>query len=169
MVNVSPGKEREFRYLQGWIAASADPDRGIHAAAVTDGSSAPAKATTDNLLSRPLDRLETESYGQAGRRRVAVIPAAGQRRSIVWIHVYVAEKLRELDRDRPARTPWAEQLGKPASRKPPLSWLARAAGRSLHRIGEGLESWAAPNEHVNHEIGLTAHTSTPHDAPWRSN
>ena len=52
--------------------------------------------------------------------------------------LYVREKLRELEADRRAlpRLP-----STPAS---VLGPIARAAGRAMRRMGEGLESWASP-------------------------
>ena len=54
------------------------------------------------------------------------------------IDPYVTDKLRELEAERARRAPPRPQ---PA---PIMGPLARAAGRALCRIGEGLESWAAP-------------------------
>ena len=54
------------------------------------------------------------------------------------IDPYVTEKLRELDIDLARRAP-----PRPAP-SPVLGPLARAAGRALRRMGEGLESWANP-------------------------
>ena len=54
------------------------------------------------------------------------------------IDPYVTEKLRELDIELTRRAP-----PRPAP-SPVLGPLARAAGRVLRRMGEGLESWANP-------------------------
>jgi len=56
----------------------------------------------------------------------------------VLIDPYVTEKLRELDIELTRRAP-----PRPAP-SPVLGPLAHAAGRVLRRVGEGLESWAAP-------------------------
>ena len=54
------------------------------------------------------------------------------------MHPYVSEKLRELDAERARRAP------PPPLPTPVLGSLARAAGRALRWMGEGLESWATP-------------------------
>jgi len=54
------------------------------------------------------------------------------------IDPYVSEKLRELEAERAHRA-----SPRPAP-TPMLGPLARAAGRALRRMGEGLESWANP-------------------------
>ena len=54
------------------------------------------------------------------------------------IDPYVTDKVRELEAERARRAPPRPQ---PA---PVVGPLARVAGRALRRIGEGLESWAAP-------------------------
>ena len=56
------------------------------------------------------------------------------------IDPYVTEKLRELDAELARR---ASPLPVRAPR-PVLGRLARAAGRALRQMGEGLESWANP-------------------------
>jgi len=62
----------------------------------------------------------------------------------MWANVYVAEKLRELDRERLAHIRYAE-LQKLRSRRPRVfSGPASAVGRSLRRVGETLELWATP-------------------------
>ena len=63
------------------------------------------------------------------------------------IDPYVTEKLRELDIDLARRAP-----PRPAP-SPVLGPLARAAGRALRRMGEGLESWAAPTPTVPESDG----------------
>ena len=56
------------------------------------------------------------------------------------IDPYVTEKLRELDADLARRA-----LPRPSLTPVPMvGLLARAAGRVLRRVGEGLESWASP-------------------------
>jgi hypothetical protein len=56
----------------------------------------------------------------------------------VLIDPYVSEKLRELEAERARRASLGPQP------TPVLGPLARAAGRALRRMGEGLESWANP-------------------------
>ena len=60
----------------------------------------------------------------------------------MWQHVYVWEKLRELEGERPA--------GHQMPAKPPTARAAagvmRMTGRLLRRMGEGLETWAAPSQ-----------------------
>jgi len=58
----------------------------------------------------------------------------------VLIDPYVTEKLRELDAELARRAP--PFPGRALT--PALGPLARAAGRVLRRMGEGLESWANP-------------------------
>jgi hypothetical protein len=58
----------------------------------------------------------------------------------VLIDPYVTEKLRELDADLARRAPPFD--GKSLTFA--LSPVVRMAGRVLRRMGEGLESWAAP-------------------------
>lgn len=62
----------------------------------------------------------------------------------VLIDPYVTEKLRELDADLARRAPLSD------GRSPAfaLSPAVRMAGRLLRRMGEGLESWAAPTPTV---------------------
>jgi hypothetical protein len=57
---------------------------------------------------------------------------------MMLIDLYVVNKVRELEAERAQR---ASQRPQPA---PVVGPLARVAGRALRRIGEGLESWAAP-------------------------
>jgi len=59
----------------------------------------------------------------------------------MWRDIYVAEKLRDLAADRGERAPLHESAQPKA--KPWLTPLVRLTGRSLRRLGEGLESWAA--------------------------
>jgi len=69
----------------------------------------------------------------------------------MWMHEYVAEKLRELELER------AYLLPRLSPEKNPVFGSAfRVTGRALRRIGEGLESWATPcppNEHERHRFG----------------
>jgi hypothetical protein len=53
--------------------------------------------------------------------------------------MYVSEKLRELEEDRERRAP----VRPPPRRKPVVGPVARRAGRTLRRIGEGLEAWGS--------------------------
>ena len=66
----------------------------------------------------------------------------------MWDHIYVSEKLRELDEERARR-----KAGRPAPNKRPvlLGPAARRTGRALRRIGEGLEAWgtARPARETN--------------------
>ncbi len=57
-------------------------------------------------------------------------------------HPYVMEKLMELDAERVARV---QHYPLPARPRRDNS-LLRSAGRALRTLGEGMESWAAPNE-----------------------
>jgi hypothetical protein len=60
----------------------------------------------------------------------------------MWQHVYVWEKLRELERERPANHHMPEK----PKRTRVAAGVMRMTGRLLRRMGEGLESWAAvPN------------------------
>ncbi len=65
----------------------------------------------------------------------------------MWNHIYVSEKLRELEEER-AR----QEAGRPAAKRSPvLGPAARRTGRALRRIGEGLEAWgtARPARETN--------------------
>ncbi len=55
----------------------------------------------------------------------------------MWNHIYVSEKLRELEEERMRR-----EAGKPAPNRRPvlLGPAARRTGRALRRLGEGLEA-----------------------------
>jgi hypothetical protein len=57
----------------------------------------------------------------------------------MWGHIYVSEKLRELEDEAARRTPERPL----PNRKPVLGPVARRAGRALRRIGEGLEAWGS--------------------------
>jgi hypothetical protein len=70
------------------------------------------------------------------------------------MNLYVHEKIRELEEQR-MRALTARQLAVqpqsephpqfvPRRRRPVFGTLARQAGRTLRRWGEGLESWSAP-------------------------
>lgn len=59
----------------------------------------------------------------------------------MWMHDYVAEKLRELELERAHLLPHLQ----PPRKKPVFGSVVRSAGRSLRWIGEGLESWATPS------------------------
>jgi hypothetical protein len=63
----------------------------------------------------------------------------------MWRDVYVWEKLRELEGERPPvpRTPGQRQARL-------ASGVARMTGRLRRRMGEGLESWAAPSQPEGH-------------------
>jgi hypothetical protein len=57
----------------------------------------------------------------------------------VWNHIYVSDKLRELEEERALRA-----LQRPQPKKRPvLGPAVRRAGRTLRRIGEGLEAWGS--------------------------
>ena len=74
------------------------------------------------------------------------------------IDPYVAEKLRKLDIELTRRAP-----PRPAP-SPVLGPLARAAGRALRRMGEGLESWANPAVPESDAARLLAGRQTPGSA-----
>lgn len=65
------------------------------------------------------------------------------------IDPYVTEKLRELDADLARRAPFSTEKSPAFS----LSPAVRMAGRVLRRMGEGLESWAAPRPTVTESDG----------------
>ena len=56
----------------------------------------------------------------------------------MWDHIYVSEKLRELEEERARR-----KAGRPARNRRPvlLGPAARRTGRALRWLGEGLEAW----------------------------
>ena len=58
------------------------------------------------------------------------------------MNLYTIQKLQELERERLSKLPSAV-ADKPRS-KPIFGPLATGAGRTLRRLGEGLESWGAP-------------------------
>ncbi len=57
-------------------------------------------------------------------------------------HPYVSEKLMQLDAERLARVQYYRLPAGPRR----ANGLLRTAGRALRTVGEGMESWAAPNE-----------------------
>jgi hypothetical protein len=63
----------------------------------------------------------------------------GSRRFAMWANIYVAEKVRELDRERLAHIKHAELQKLASWRRPRVGSLAVVAGRSLRRLGEALE------------------------------
>jgi hypothetical protein len=78
----------------------------------------------------------------------------------VIMHEYVTEKLRELEAERLDRTLTAtsaerESDDHPPHTKPVIGPALRLAGRTLRRMGSGLERWAAPpapdGEHLGYE------------------
>jgi hypothetical protein len=58
----------------------------------------------------------------------------------MWQQVYVWEKLRELERERPA----GDEMPEKPKKARVAAGIMRMTGRLLCRIGEGLECWAAP-------------------------
>ena len=66
----------------------------------------------------------------------------------MWDHIYVSEKLRELEEERARRG-----AGRPAPQRRPglLGPAARRTGRALRWLGEGLEAWgtARPARETN--------------------
>jgi hypothetical protein len=77
---------------------------------------------------------------------------------------YVAQKLRELDEERLNRTLLATRL-REASRserpkaKPVIGPALRLAGRTLRRVGAGLEDWAEPQaSDAEQRLGLERRT-----------
>jgi hypothetical protein len=70
-------------------------------------------------------------------------------------HLYVAEKLRELDEERLVRIRIAELKRLPSHRRPVIGRLAIVSGRSMRRLGETLELWATPaNEREGLRVAL---------------
>lgn len=57
----------------------------------------------------------------------------------MWNHIYVSEKLRDLEEERALRA----LQRPPTNKRPVLGPAARGAGRTLRRIGEGLEAWGS--------------------------
>ena len=58
-------------------------------------------------------------------------------------YLYTIEKLRELEQARMSKLAPGQPREK-TRRKPIFGPLATGAGRTLRRLGEGLESWGAP-------------------------
>ena len=59
------------------------------------------------------------------------------------MNLYAIEKVRQLDAELSARKQLPPEPEK-SRRKPVFGPLAAGAGRTLRRVGEGLESWANP-------------------------
>ena len=59
----------------------------------------------------------------------------------MWRDIYIEEKLRDLSRERGERAP-LHTAAQPKA-KPRLRPFARLTGRTLRRLGEGLEAWAS--------------------------
>ena len=146
MLRISPGREEEFRYFQDWLAASAALERVIDATERgADGSSRRCIAATDKAMSLVSSSLNERDFEKV-RGRV-LYPRSSARAvggCAMWANVYVAEKLRELDRERLARVKHAELQKLMSRRSPVFGRLAGSAGRSLRRFGEALELWATP-------------------------
>jgi hypothetical protein len=146
LLKISPGKEEEFRYFQEWLAANATLDRVVDATERgVDQRSSRRVTATDRALSLASGSLNKRGFDQVRGRvldlRSNARTAGG---SAMWANIYVAEKLRELDRERLAHINHVE-LQKLAPPRPPVfGRLAAAAGRSLRRAGETLELWATP-------------------------
>ena len=62
----------------------------------------------------------------------------------MWANIYVAEKVRELDRERLAHIKHAELEELASRRGRRFGSLAGATGRLLRSVGEALELWATP-------------------------
>ena len=62
----------------------------------------------------------------------------------MWANIYIAEKMRELDRERLAHIKHAELRELCVAPRSRFGSLAGASGRSLRRLGEALELWATP-------------------------
>ncbi|MEX1195716.1 MAG: hypothetical protein WD904_08845 [Dehalococcoidia bacterium] len=61
------------------------------------------------------------------------------------MNIYAYEKLRELETERLSHTQPLPTLGPAPRPKSVFGPLASRTGRTLRRLGEGLESWANPN------------------------
>ena len=59
------------------------------------------------------------------------------------MNLYAMEKVRQLESELNAKKQVTPQAEKPR-RKPVFGPIAAGAGRTLRRVGEGLESWANP-------------------------
>jgi len=68
----------------------------------------------------------------------------------MWVHLYVAEKTRELDQQRLAYIHYAELTKLRAQGLPVFGRLAAVTGRSMRRLGEALELWATPQSEREH-------------------
>ncbi len=60
----------------------------------------------------------------------------------MWQHVYVWEKLRELERERPA----GHRISEERQTDPMTARVMRMTGRLLRHMGESMESWATPSQ-----------------------
>jgi hypothetical protein len=71
------------------------------------------------------------------------------------MNMYAYEKLQELERARLGKQP---QFPEPRKRRKPLFGpLAAGAGRTLRRVGEGLESWGnVPMSDVDRRVARRA-------------
>ena len=68
----------------------------------------------------------------------------------MWVHIYVAEKTRELDQQRLAYIHYEELKKLRAHGFPVFGRLAAITGRWMRRIGEALELWATPPSEREH-------------------
>jgi hypothetical protein len=121
VLKITPGKEDEFRYFQRQLAASAEVYRIIEETEPLAGAENPDRLT-DTALSKAPNSLGSEEV-----------------QGLMWAHVYMAEKLREYEDERLSKGVNHVQNMPPGS---VISRVAAAAGRSLKRAGQGLESWA---------------------------
>lgn len=63
----------------------------------------------------------------------------------MWTHLYVAEKLRQLELEDRVNRARIATLRRGISRRPTRTGrLAASTGRFLRRVGEALERWPAP-------------------------
>jgi hypothetical protein len=145
MLRIAPGKEKDFRYFQEWLTASAALDRIIEATE-TDAyrSQWQTIEVTDNALSRPVGSLSMRRIPNAPANTISPLSGSRLRRSKMWVDLYVVEKLRELDDQRVARIPVDELRKLESGRLPVFGRLAASVGRSMRRVGEALELWATP-------------------------
>lgn len=73
----------------------------------------------------------------------------------MWVHLYVNEKLRELDEVRLARISSADLKALMSQRPSLFGRVAAVSGRSLRRFGEALEIWATlPGERETLRVAL---------------
>jgi hypothetical protein len=124
-LKITPEKEEEFRFLQRQLAASAQVDRIIEITEFLVGAENPGRIT-DTALSKAPNSLGSEEV-----------------QGLMWAHVYIAEKLRELDEERLSRTVNHVQNMPPAS---VINRVVAATGRSMKRAGQGMESWATDGD-----------------------